>query len=161
MSMTEILLGLIITIIVAAGVAFVFTNAREKNNQQRAMNSILFMRANIEQLFNSGDFSGLDNDVLNTAAIVPADLQRAGQIISPWGPITFAEANDGANYTITLENLNPGACQALATLSPASWESVEVNGTAVYERATNDPIDTVALINACSAATNTLVYTAP
>lgn len=161
MSMTEILLGLIITIIVAAGIAFVFTNARDKNNQQKTMNNLLFMRANIEQLFNNGNFDGLSNDVLMTAAIVPTELQKNGTVQSPWGPITFAAGDGGGNYTITLENLNTSACQALASLSPTSWETIDVNGQVLYDRSVNDPIDNVALINACAPATNTVVYTAP
>lgn len=165
MSMTEILLGLIITIIVAAGIAFVFTNARDKNNQQKTMNNLLFIRANIEQLFNNGDFTGLDNANLLLANIVPTELQKGGQIFSPWGPITFAEADGGANYTITVENLNTSACQALATLSPTSWQSIDVNGTVLYDRSVNDPINNIELIQACSGAgsgnVNTIVYTAP
>ena len=161
MNMTEVLLALIITIIVVAGVAFIFTNARDKNNQQKTMNNLLFIRASIEQLFNNGNFDGLDNDVLMTANIVPTELQRNGTIQSPWGPVTIEAAEGGGSYTITMENLNSGACQSLGTLSPTSWESISVNGQVLYDRSVNDPINNVDLINACGNATNTIVYTAP
>lgn len=161
MSMTEILLGLIITIIVTAGVAFVFTSAREKNNQQKTMNHLLQLRANIEQLFNNGNFTGLTNDVLVKTGIIPAELQRNGSIQTPWGAVTFTAGTGGGNYTIKLDSLNTSACLALATLSPTSWEKIEVNGTALYERSTNDPIDNVEMINACANPTNVIIYTAP
>lgn len=161
MSMMEVLLGLIISIIVVTGVAIIFTSARDKNSQQKTMNNILFIRANIEQLFNNGNFEGLDNETLMTAQIVPQELQKNGTIQSQWGPITFASTDSGGSYTITMENLNTSACQALATLSPTSWEAIEVNGEVLYDRSENEAINNITLINACSQPTNTVVYTGP
>lgn len=161
MSMTEILLGLIITIIVVSGVAFVFTNAREKNNQQRTMTSLLQMRASIEQLFNNGNYEGLANSILLTAGIVPAEMRKGANIITSWGNVAIAATSDNSGYTIQLESLNPGACQALASLSPTSWAKVEVNGTTLYDRSVNEPINNVTLVNSCASTTNTVAYTAP
>lgn len=161
MNMTETILVLAFVIIVLASVAITFSNAREKNNQSKTMQSILLMRSNIEQIFNNGNFTGIDNNVLLTAQVVPTDLQRNNSVQSSWGPITIAESDGGERYTIALENLNTSACQALATLSTTSWAIVEANGTVLYEREVNDPIDNVALINACAAATNTVTFTAP
>ena len=161
MSLTETLIVLTIVIIVMAGIAILFTSAREKNNQSKTMQCLLFIRSNIEQLFNNGDFSGLNNEVLLTADVVPPDLQRNGSIQSFWGPITIEESNGGQQYTITLENLNTSACQAIATLSTTSWAEVQAGGQTLYDRTVNTPINNVDLINACSSATNTVVFTAP
>ena len=161
MNLTETILVLAVAIVVIAGVAVVFTDAREKNSQQKTMQALLFMRSNIEQIFSNGDYSGIGNDILVTGKLVPAELLEGNNIRTNWGSVTVEEDDGGAGYAITLDSLNSSACQALATLSTTSWGRVEAGGTTLYDREVNDPINNVDLINACSATTNSVTFVGP
>jgi len=164
MNLTETILVLAVSIIVVAGVAVVFSNARDKHNQTKTMQSLLFMRANIEQVFANADFTGLDSALLRSGNLVPAELEDPhdeNAIRSIWGPIEVA--GDGKEYTITLTELNTSACQGIAILSTTSWSKVEVGGQELYNRDDNQPINNLALVQGCSGKgdTNSITFTAP
>ena len=161
MSLTEILLSLAIMIAVVAGVALGYSQVKSKNDQQRAMQSIQMLRANVEQIYSNGVYTGLSNEVLISAGVVPGDLLSGNSAIkTKWGDVTVA-AKDDSQYTITVENLDPPACRSIANLSTTSWASVNVGETSLYDRSTNAAVNPSDLLQACTNASNTVVFTGP
>ncbi|MBQ7586095.1 MAG: hypothetical protein IJU40_07600 [Desulfovibrionaceae bacterium] len=161
MSLTEILLSLAIMIAVVAGVALGYSQVKSKNDQQRAMQSIQMLRANIEQVYANGVYTDLSNEVLVTAGVVPGELlSGTSDIKTRWGDVTVANKGD-SQYTITLENLDPQACRSIANLSTTSWAEVKVGEKVLYDRSENTTVNPSDLLGACSGATNTVVFTGP
>ena len=161
MSLTEILLSLAIMIAVVAGVALGYSQVKSKNDQQRAMQSIQMLRANVEEIYSNGVYTDLSNDVLIGAGVVPGDLlSGTNSIKTRWGDVTVA-AKDDSQYTITIEDLDPAACRSIANLSTTSWSQVTVGETTLYDRSTNPTVNPSDLLQACVNPTNTVVFTGP
>ena len=160
MSLTEILLSLAIMIAVVAGVALSYSSVKSKNDQQRAMQSIQMLRANIEQIYANGVYTGLSNEVLVKAGVVPGELLAGSNIKTRWGDVTCA-ADGESQYTITVSNLDPQACRSIANLSTTSWAKVTVGDTDIFDRSTNEAITPSTLLSACEGASNTVVFTGP
>ena len=161
MSLTEILLSLAIMIAVVAGVALGYSQVKSKNDQQRAMQSIQMLRANIEQVYANGVYTDLSNEVLINAGVVPGELlSGTSDIKTRWGDVTVASSGD-SQYTITVSNLDASACRSIANLSTTSWAEVKVGSETLFDRATNNTVNPANLLAACAHSANTVVFTGP
>ncbi|MBR4741767.1 MAG: hypothetical protein IK079_02555 [Desulfovibrio sp.] len=161
MSLTEILLSLAIMIAVVASVALGYSEVKSKSDQQQAMQSLQMLRANIEEVYANGVYTGLDNQTLLSAGVVPVDLLSGKtEIKTKWGDVTVS-AKEASQYTITVEGLPPSACRSLANLSTTSWDEVSVGTTTLFQRSENTAVNPSDLLSACSGASNTIVFTGP
>ncbi|MCR4667193.1 MAG: hypothetical protein K5657_07855 [Desulfovibrio sp.] len=161
MSLTEILLSLAIMIAVVAGVAVNYTTVKDRNDEQQVMQSLQMLRANIEQIYGTNNYTGINNEVLAKAGAVPREiLHGAADIKTRWGEVTVAALGTDS-YTMTLINLPPSACRNLANLSTTSWSKVDVGETTLFSREENTDVTPSAILQACQGAGNTLVFTGP
>ena len=160
MSLTEILLSLVIMLVVVAGVAVNYATVKDRTDEQLLVQSVEMLRANIEQIYASESYTGINNSVLTSAGVVPKGLLSGTSMKTRWGDVTVSDAEAGG-YALTFQNLPPAACRTLAGLSTTSWNSVAVGETELFSRAENTAVTPSDILSACSEAGNTLVFTGP
>ena len=160
MSLTEILLSLAIMIAVIAGIAVNYSSVKARADEQKVMQGIEMLRANIEQIYGNSSFEELDNTLLVNAKAVPASLLQGETIRTPWGGVTVTDV-EGVQYSISLEGLPIAACRNLATLSTSSWSSVSIGENEIFNRVDATDVKPSSILAACSESTNTLTFVGP
>ena len=160
MSLTEMLLSVVIMIVVICGVAVNYTNVRERNQEHQTMQSLEILRANIEQIYGRGPYTGISNETLLKAGAVPRALQSGtSDIKNHWGEVTVSASD--TTYSLSLASLPPSACRSVTNLATQSWQSVNVGDLRIYNRADNTQVTPSAVLTACSGASNTVTFTGP
>ncbi len=161
MSMFETILAFSLGILFVAGIAVFFTMGRDKINQENTMSALLTLRTNIEQVFSNGDFSELTTEL--AFHLAPEDMRfGTNQLKTKAGEdIIVTGASDGT-YTIAVQNVSSGMCQALSSLSVKSWKKVENTKGTVWERSSSGSTGTVNQTNIVTCEDgSTVTYTAP
>lgn len=161
MSMFETILALSLGILFVAGVAIYFTMGRDKINQQNTMSALLTLRTNIEQMFSNGDFSELTTELAYHVA--PEDMRfGTNQLKTKAGEDIVVTGSSDGTYTIEVQNVTSGMCQALSSLSVKSWKKVENSKGTVWERPTSGATATISQSNIVSCEDgSTVTFTAP
>ena len=81
-------------------------------------------------------FTGLTNQVLLNAKLIPDDMRVAGAVISNvWeGTVTVAPATPVSKYTITYTTVPPAECAKLATGVAVNFMKLDIGGTNIFDR---------------------------
>jgi hypothetical protein len=154
MTMLDILGVLLIGGLLMAGVIGMIRTSIDYHNLLKAQRSLTAMAIEVKGNFAGvGDYTGLTNALVVKNGIVPQELLKGGNIVTPWGgSITLSAGNDGT-YTMTWNGLSDKNCTALAIYQPDLWQGIVVNGNTV------NPTAAVADANAfCAGNHNTVAF---
>jgi type II secretory pathway pseudopilin PulG len=160
-NLTEVLLGIAVSILVLAFIFFGYTRVQEGFRQSDTMQNVHMLRVNIDQAFHGNPFTGLDNALIITSDFAPRNIVRGMELRSPYGGAITVAAISAAQYTIELDNITQAGCQQIGQrMSAESWGNIEVNGTEILDAATGQVL-IATLLQACNQARNTLIFTTP
>jgi hypothetical protein len=139
---------LIMVGMVAGFITMLFSSSKMSSAQQ----SLSALSMNIQGIYSGqADYSGLDNDLVIKAGIVPKKFLRGSRLENPWGgAVTVASGNDAVTFTITLEGISRDDCLKLAVFHRESWETGSGDGAEINTVAEAAP--------ACQSGGNSIEY---
>lgn len=97
---------------------------------------LMYMRMAISQTYASSPngYADVSNQALLNADMVPQSIRRGDAIKNGFGgDITIAPGADSTSFTFTITGVPKSECVRLASSDPASWLSVNVNGTDIAD----------------------------
>lgn len=152
-------LGLFAIVIVGALALYASANSSQKSTQM--VSDMASIREGVRQMQAGGGYgTAVLNDVLTRTKRLPSTMS----INSTTTPDTITHSMNGtvtvtgqtSQFTISATNIPQDVCIAAVSAAGGSgWAGISVNGTAVTM-----PTTMAAASTACSAATNTVLYTA-
>jgi hypothetical protein len=138
---------------VAGALYMIFTSSKVAQMEQ----ALTTMSLQVQGLYSgSSSYAGLNNNIVVNSGLVPKNLVRGTQIVTPWGGgISVAAGNpDQGTFQIVVAEIAQSDCTRLATYQLDAWENVRVNGTLISpEQRVPDAA------NACTN-NNAIIYTA-
>lgn len=156
-SLLEAIAFIAISAIVIYGAVALIKSSFSGTNTNEAVSELSTIRTGAKSLFSgSGGYgSGNLNSVLINAQVFPSTMAVSGSTVTnPWnGSVVVTGASQ--QFTINYPNVPQDVCVKTVTGSGSGWDGLTVNGAAVALPANPNTANT-----ACSASSNTLLYTA-
>ena len=151
-TLMDVLGGLLVGLIVIAGVAVMMQNATSKSKLSTIEQNLAVLRMQTQQMFSGqSDYTGLNNALAINAGLAPKVFVKGTSLVHGWnGSITLAPDSD--SFSITMTGIPAAECTQLALFQTEEWTSVTVNGGTVT--------DVASASSACSGSSNTIVYVA-
>ncbi len=166
----ELMFGLGVIALGTIALVWASRGNTNSNNANTMVSDVSTLVQNIQAGFNSSSngYAGLDNTSAISMNLLPGDLivpTGTTTIKSkfPNGTIEIAAGAANDDFTITYTNVPAAVCnKAVTTLGGATFTNITINGTAVYDTASQQQMDSTQVGTACSANQDaeTIIFTA-
>lgn len=161
LTLMEMLAYLVIAIMIIVGSVAMWKTVSASSKEKTAMSQVMAIQTSYRGYYSSQTDYGTGDmtEIGVSSGIFPTDLKISGSagahtVKNGWsGVVTITASGSGATFDISFSGIPKESCNKIAVLK-SDWLAVSVNGTALTL-----PVTPATAMAACTATTNTLVYT--